>query len=100
MQPVFAKMVEGTRSKVMEDKLSRHEEVLAEVVRHQLEICDSQIRIQGTLELILDRLMNLERTPNRRNGDQQQGDGLLPFPGQENRNNRLQMVQYPLLNGN
>lgn len=43
VRPVFAEMVEGTRSKVMEDKLSRHEEVLAEVVhQQQQEMCDNQ----------------------------------------------------------
>lgn len=64
-------------------------------MNQQQELRNSQTGIQGTLELILDRLTNLERAPNRRNGDQPLGDGLLPIPWQENRNNRGNMVPIP-----
>ncbi|PHU04243.1 hypothetical protein BC332_25065 [Capsicum chinense] len=95
VRPVVVDMAEGTRSKVVEDQVARHEEIFAELVNQQQELRNSQTGIQGTLELILDRLTNLERAPNRRNGDQPLGDGLLPIPWQENRNNRGNMVPIP-----
>ncbi|XP_019230960.1 PREDICTED: uncharacterized protein LOC109211833 [Nicotiana attenuata] len=88
-------MVEGTRLKVMDDKLVRHEEVLNEVVTTQETLRNTQTGIQGTLELILERLTNLERVPQRAQGERPQGDGLLPMPGQEMRQLRPQTVQTP-----
>lgn len=72
-------MVEGTRLKVMDDKLAKHDKVLNEVLTSQKELCNTQTGIQGTLQLILDTLTTLERVPQRAQGDQPQGDRLLPI---------------------
>ncbi|XP_019251395.1 PREDICTED: uncharacterized protein LOC109230342 [Nicotiana attenuata] len=88
-------MAEGTRLKVMDDKLVRHKEVLNEVMATQEELRNTQNGIQGTLELILERLTNLERVPPRAQGEGPQGDGLLPMPGQEMRHHRPPAVQAP-----
>nr|XP_009760314.1 PREDICTED: uncharacterized protein LOC104212668 [Nicotiana sylvestris] len=79
----------------MDDKLVRHEEVLNEVMTTQEELCSTQNGIQGTLELILERLTNLERVPQRAHGERTQGDGLLPILGQEIRQHRPPTVQAP-----
>ncbi|XP_060190417.1 uncharacterized protein LOC132619575 [Lycium barbarum] len=79
-------MAEGTRWKVTDDKLAKHDEVLTELLNSQQEMRATQTGIQGTLELILERLLALERAPAAQNG----GGGLLPLPVQENRQNRNQ----------
>lgn len=53
------------------------------------------VGIQGTLELILNRLGTLERAPAGQNN----GGGLLPIPAQDNRN-RQQQAPLLLQNGN
>ncbi|KAH0672946.1 hypothetical protein KY290_025229 [Solanum tuberosum] len=75
-------MVEGTRWKVTEYKLTRHEEILTDLLSSQQVARNTQVGIQGTLELILDRLGALEKAlvgPNIRGG-------LLPNAAQDNRN--------------
>ena len=75
-------MAEGTRWKVTEDKLTRHEEILTDLLSSQQEARNTQIGIQGTLKLILERLGALERA----HAGQNIGGGLLPIPAQDNRN--------------
>jgi len=84
-------MAEGTRWKVTEDKLTRHEEILTNLLSSQQEARNTQIGIQGTLELILDRLGALERAP----AGQNIGGGLLPIPAQDNRNRPQQTPILP-----
>lgn len=67
----------------MDDKLVRHNEVLNEVLSTHEELRNTQTKIHGNLELILDRLTILERSPQQVQGDRPQGDGLLSLPGQE-----------------
>ncbi|OIS99338.1 putative mitochondrial protein [Nicotiana attenuata] len=88
-------MVERTRLKVMDDKLVRHDEILNEVLTTQEKLRNTQTGIQGTLELILERLTNLERVPQRAQGDRPQGDRLLPISGQELRKHMPQAVHAP-----
>ncbi|KAH0705262.1 hypothetical protein KY290_012090 [Solanum tuberosum] len=89
-------MADGTRARMVDERLARHDEALTEVLANQqLEIRNTHTGIQETLELILDRLTTLERVPNRAHGEHQQGDGILPNPAQEQRPNRLQMVPIP-----
>lgn len=95
MQPVWLKMVDGTTSRTLEDRLARHDETLNELLANQQEIQNTHIGIQGTLELIMYHLKTLERPPNRAQGEQQQGDEILPNTTQENRQNRLQIVPIP-----
>lgn len=89
------RMAEGTRLKLVDEKLLRHDEILELVLTSQQEFCDIQTGIQGTLELILDRLTTLERLPNRAQGDNCQGDRLLPLLIQEMRSNINQIVTDP-----
>lgn len=88
-------MAEGTRRNVTDDKLDSHDELLADLLNSQQdmrttqeEVHNTQRGIQGTLELILDRLGTLERAP----AGQNIGAGLLPIPAQDNRNHRAQQV--------
>ncbi|PHT87697.1 hypothetical protein T459_09803 [Capsicum annuum] len=71
-------MAEGTRFKLVDHRLSRHDKILNELLTNQQEVRNIQIGIQGTLELLLDRLTALERVPNRAQGEHQQGDVILP----------------------
>ncbi|KAH0687145.1 hypothetical protein KY284_017698 [Solanum tuberosum] len=84
-------MAEGTRWKVTEDKLTRHEEILTDLLSSQQEARNIQVGIQGTLELILDRLGALEKAPAGPNI----GGGLLPNPAQDNRNRPQQPPILP-----
>ncbi|XP_070033018.1 uncharacterized protein [Nicotiana tomentosiformis] len=88
-------MVDGTRSKVVDDRLNQHDEVLEEMLSNQQAFRTMQTGIQGILELILERLTTLERVPNRDVGDQPQGDGLLPISAQDMRLNKIQLVPIP-----
>ncbi|KAH0671271.1 hypothetical protein KY285_023835 [Solanum tuberosum] len=84
-------MAEGTRWKVTEDKLTRHEEILIDLLSSQQEALYTQVGIQRTLELILDRLGALEKVlagPNI-------GGGLLPNQAQDNRNRPQQPPIQP-----
>ncbi|XP_075083577.1 uncharacterized protein LOC142167313 [Nicotiana tabacum] len=65
-------MAKGTRLKLMDDKLVRHDGILEQVLTSQQEFRDTQTGIQGTPVLILDRLTTLERLPNRAQGDNRQ----------------------------
>ncbi|KAG5628499.1 hypothetical protein H5410_000216 [Solanum commersonii] len=67
-------MAEGTRWNVTEDKLTHHEEILTDLLSSQQEARNTQIGIQGTLELILQRLDALERAPA---GQTIEGDQFL-----------------------
>ncbi|KAH0644743.1 hypothetical protein KY284_032627 [Solanum tuberosum] len=80
-------MAEGTRIKKLDEKLARHDEHLTELLNNQQDVRNTQTRIQGTLELILDHLTALERAPI----EQQPGVGLLSIPA-DYRPNRLQVV--------
>lgn len=73
-----------------EERLAKHDEILKDVLASQQEVRNIHTGIQGTLELIFDRLGALERAPV----GQVHGGGLLPapVPAQENRANRMQMV--------
>ena len=75
-------MAEGTRWKITEDKLTRHDEMLADLLNSQEEVRHTQTGIQGTLDLILERLGVLERAQVVSNV----GAGLLPIPNVDNRN--------------
>ncbi|XP_070055604.1 uncharacterized protein [Nicotiana tomentosiformis] len=88
-------MVDGTRSKVVDDRLTQHDEVLEEVLNSQQAFRTTQTGIQGTLKLILERLTLLERVPNIAGGNQPQEDELLPIPARDMRLNKLQMVPIP-----
>ena len=75
-------MAEGTRWKITEDKIARHDEMLSDLLNSQEEVCNAQTGIQGALDLILERLGVLERAlvvPNV-------GAGLVPTPNGDNRN--------------
>ena len=75
-------MAEGTRWKITEDKIARHDEMLSDLLNSQEEVCNAQAGIQGALDLILERLGVLERAPVVPNV----GAGLLPIPNGDNRN--------------
>ncbi|XP_070016017.1 uncharacterized protein [Nicotiana sylvestris] len=75
----------------MDDKLAKHDELLADVLSSQEEVRNTQTGIQGTLELILERLTALERAPAGLNN----GGGLLPLPVVDNRQNRPQNTVIP-----
>ncbi|XP_060179349.1 uncharacterized protein LOC132609393 [Lycium barbarum] len=80
---VASTMADGTRMQTMDARINRHEEVLVELTIGQQTLQQTQLDIQGTLELILNRLTALERPqadPNR--------GGLLPIPTAEVRPNR------------
>ncbi|XP_047258999.1 uncharacterized protein LOC124891240 [Capsicum annuum] len=72
-------MAEGTRWKLTDEKLARHDEMLADLLNSQQEVKNIQVGIQGILELILDRLGALERGP----AGQNIGIGLLSNPAQD-----------------
>ncbi|KAG5598710.1 hypothetical protein H5410_030080 [Solanum commersonii] len=57
-------MAEGTRMKQLDEKRARHDEQLTNLLNNQQDVRNTQTGIQGTLELIFDRLA-LERDPNR-----------------------------------
>jgi len=79
-------MAEGTRMKLLDDKLLRHDEILGDLTTTCRELNETQTGIRGTLELILDRLTALERAPVRApEGAFPVRDGLLPNPIQEAR---------------
>ena len=85
-------MAEGTRWKITEDKIARHDEMLSDLLNSQEEVCNAQTGIQGALDLILERLGVLERAlvvPNV-------GAGLVPTPNGDNRN-RVQPNAVTLL---
>ncbi|KAG5590604.1 hypothetical protein H5410_041118 [Solanum commersonii] len=71
------KMVEGTRIKQLDNKLARHDEHLTELLNTQQDVRNTQTKIQGTLELILDHLTALERAPNRVPIEQQSGNDSM-----------------------
>ncbi|KAH0683703.1 hypothetical protein KY290_022336 [Solanum tuberosum] len=84
-------MTEETRWKVTEDKLIRYEEILTDLLSSQQEARNTQVGIQGTLELILDKMGTLEKAPAGPNI----GGGLLPSPAQDNRNRPQQPPILP-----
>ena len=53
-------MAQGTSQKVIEGQLTRHEEILTYMMSSQEEAHNTQVRIQGKLELNLDRFGALE----------------------------------------
>ncbi|KAF3649019.1 hypothetical protein FXO38_17877 [Capsicum annuum] len=59
-------MAEDTRWKLNDEKIARHDEMLADLLNLQQEVKNTQVGIQGTLELILDRLGALERDQQAR----------------------------------
>ncbi|KAH0646572.1 hypothetical protein KY284_034456 [Solanum tuberosum] len=87
-------MAEGTGMKQLDEKLARHDEHLTELLNNPQDVRNTQTRIQGTLELILNHLTVLERAPNKAPVEQQPVGGLLPIPG-DYRQNRLQVVPVP-----
>lgn len=64
--------------------------MLAELTTEQQTLQQTQLGIQGSLELILDRLTALERPPANPNGG-----GLLPMPMLEARQNRQARFTVP-----
>ncbi|KAH0729480.1 hypothetical protein KY290_000602 [Solanum tuberosum] len=74
-------MTEGTRMKLLDDKLLRHDEILGDLSTNCRELKETQAGIRGTLELILDRLTTLERAPVKAPECAfPVRDGLLPNP--------------------
>lgn len=79
-------MAEGTKMKLLDDKLLRHDEVLGDLTTTCRELNETQTRIRETLELILYRLTALERAPIRApEGAFPAREGLLPNPIQKAR---------------
>ncbi|OIT34482.1 hypothetical protein A4A49_57087 [Nicotiana attenuata] len=74
-------MAEGTRIKLMDEKLAKHDEVMEELTATCRELNETQTTIRGALEQIMDRLIVLEVAPARvADNANPQGDRLLPIP--------------------
>lgn len=65
--------------KLLDEKLICHDEQLTNMLNNQQDVHNTQTGIQGTLELILDQLTALEKSPNKTLVEEQPGGGLLPI---------------------
>lgn len=65
----------------MDEKLDHHDELLSELRDDRHALCDTQNRIHGTLEQLLDQLSTIWMRPNKGHEQVQViGDGLFSLP--------------------
>ncbi|PHT86597.1 hypothetical protein T459_08703 [Capsicum annuum] len=73
-------MAEGTRMRLMDEKLAQRDDLLLELRAGQQTLTATQTGIQGTLELLLEQIHAMERGPQGGNDNPVKGGGILPLP--------------------